>query len=573
MSKKSSKRASVAERGPFAGLYSRQILRAVVEALDLGEGLVLTNKTARRFLRDSNPNGHNRREFFLALGQTLIDMGFFPDLEPHLPLAVPSARVYADAIEFAARQWDAFMSRIQSEGTWDVDAEDAGHLFVNLAAVDLGLRLFALNWIAGLDTDISGIPLWAEENGIGKILRSRLQETGLTRDQFAGRLGVTPTTMDNWLDGRHWPGREYVDILALEFADGDPECAVSVATALRRDFALARLCHAVAGTVGQEHVICVVDAVPGIARDLRKHVAPRFLSDKDLFAVAPALLMAGSEFPLSPAMLRFLAGGYPDGTWRDVILATAAPWEIAFGLAMKTDGGSRSSAAGLAQDYLDVVDESDRADAVAVREAIGRALVPQLDAAVPRSPLPIPEVDTISFWKDGIAVRRRLVERFPSSPDAHFQLGSLLGKVGQRTGIRKFVDEGLVECRIAFGLCPAWDAPGVEMGIILTNFGAHQEAYDQLEQVARELPELTSHFRFTVGYVLTQLERFSEGLERMEDVIRVRPDYALAYRYAAHCAFRSGSGVKGRDYAKKARRLGDSTEFDAWQKGEYRVRR
>ena len=573
MSNKRKKRSVAPEPGPFSGLYSRQILRAVVEALDLEEGHVLTGRTARRFLRNSDPNSHNRREFFLALGQTLQDMGFVPDLEPHMSLAVPSVQVYADAIEFAARQWDSFMSRIQSEGSWDVDAEDAGHLFVNLAAVDLGLRLFALNRMAGMDTDRSDIPLWAEENGVGKVLRSRLRDTGLNRGQFAGRVGVSPTTMDNWLDGRNWPGREYVAVLAREFAGGDPDRTGYVAAELRRDFALARLCHAAQETVGQEHVISVVGAISGLARDLREHVVHRFLSDKELLAVAPALLVAGSEFPLSPAMLRFLAGGYPDGMWRDVILAAAAPWELAFGLAMKTEGGSRSAAAGLAQDYLDVVDESDRADAVAVREVIDRALVPQLDAAIPRSPLPIPEVDPLSLWQEGIAVRRQLVRRFPDNPETHQHLGSFLGMVGKRTRIRKFVDEGLLECRRASGLCPRWDTPAVERGIILTNFGAHEEALRELEQVAGELPEPTPHWRFVMGYVLTELERFSEGLVQLEEVLRVRPDYALAYRYAAHCAFRSGDGVKGRDYAKKARRLGDRTEFDAWQRGEYRVRR
>ena len=113
----------------------------------------------------------------------------------------------------------------------------------------------------------------------------------------------------------------------------------------------------------------------------------------------------------------------------------------------------------------------------------------------------------------------------------------------------------------------------VELGIILTNFGLHQEAYDELELVANELPELTPHWRLVMGYVLTELERFSEGLEHLEEVIRARPDYALAYRYAAHCAFRSEDGRKGREYAKTARRLGDSTEFDAWQRGDYRARR
>ena len=573
MSKKSKKRTSARESGPFVGLYSRHILRAVVEALDLEEDHILAGRTSRRFLRDSNPNGHNRREFFLALGQTLIDMGFVPDLEPHLPLAVPSAQVYADSIELAAQRWDAFMSRIQSESAWDVDVEDAGRLFVNLAAVDLALRLFALNWIAGVETDLPDVPLWAEENGIGKILRSRLSDAGLTRSQLAARLGVSGTTVDNWLDGRNWPGREHVDSLAMEFAGEDPEVAGPLAAELRRQFALAKLCHGVAMTVGHEHVGVVVEAVAGLARDLSRHVGPRFLSAEERPVIGPALLMAGSEFPLSPALLRFLASGYPDGMWRDVILASAVPWEVTFSLAMKTEGGSKSSAAGLAQDYLDVVEESDREHALTVREAINAALVPLMDAYIPRGPLPIPEHDPVSVLRENLAVRRRLVERFPHSPEAHSQLGSFLGMAGKNTGNRKLVDEGLLECRIASGLCPAWDNPAVERGIMLTNFGLHQEAYDELEQVGRELPVLTPHWRFAMGYVLTELERFTEGLEHLEEVIRVRPDYALAYRYAARCAFKVGNGVKGRDYAKKARRFGDSTEFDAWERGDYRVRR
>ena len=64
-----------------------------------------------------------------------------------------------------------------------------------------------------------------------------------------------------------------------------------------------------------------------------------------------------------------------------------------------------------------------------------------------------------------------------------------------------------------------------------------------------------------------------ECLEFPPGSVCVRGGGVLACRYAAHCAFRSGKGVKGRDYAKRARRLGDSTEFDAWQRGEYRVRR
>ena len=191
----------------------------------------------------------------------------------------------------------------------------------------------------------------------------------------------------------------------------------------------------------------------------------------------------------------------------------------------------------------------------------------------PRDPRTIPELNPFHLMDDAIAVRRRLVERFPDDPDAHAQLGSLLGMLGKNTGIRRFVDEGLLECRIASGLCPAWDLPAVERGIMLANISAYQEALEELEQVAQDLPAPTPHWHFAIGYVLTELERFTEGLEHLEEVIAFRPDYALAYRHAAHCAFKIGDSRKGAEYAKTARRLGEPAEYVAWQRGKYRGKR
>lgn len=79
--------------------------------------------------------------------------------------------------------------------------------------------------------------------------------------------------------------------------------------------------------------------------------------------------------------------------------------------------------------------------------------------------------------------------------------------------------------------------------------------------------------RLVTAYVLVELERFSEELEHLEELVLVRPEHALACRYVAYCAFRSGDHVKALDYAKTDRRLWDSTESDAWQWGDYRVRR
>ena len=573
MSKKRKKRSNIPDPGPFAGLYSRHILGAVVDALELEEGHQLTERTARRFFRNANPNGFSRRQIFLAFGQTLIEMGFVPDLSPHLPLQVPSAQVYADSLEFAASRWDAFMSRIQSKNSWDVGMVTAGRCFIGLAAVDLALRLCALNWIAGFDVRLPQVPLWAEENGIGRILRKHTANAGLNRAQLAARLEVSETTVDNWLDGRHWPDRRYVDSLAREFAGGDPARARPLAEELKRQFALARLYHLLSEVVGRDQVISAMEAVSRFAQDLSELVGPLFVPEKERHAIGIHLLLDGCEAPLATEILLFLAAGYPDGERRDVVLAAAWSWDTAFSLARIGEEGPNSAAAGLAQDYLEVVDGPARADAITVREIITRELSSQVGSLIPKGPLPIPEQHPLAALEDGIAVRRRLAERYPDSPEAHNHLGSFLGMVGKNTRMRRFVDEGLLECRIASGLCPAWDTPAVERGIMLTNIGAHQEALQELEQVVQELPEPTPHWHLVIGYVLTELERFSNGLEHLEEVITIRPDYALAYRYAAHCAFRVGDSRKGAEYAKTARRLGDDTEFAAWQRGAYRTRR
>ena len=575
MSKQRKSRSNTLEPGPFAGLYSRHILRAVVEALDLEEGHPLTNRTAQRFFRNSTPNAYNRRQIFLALGQTLIDMGFVPDLGPHLTLEVPpSARVYADSLHSAASFWDAFMSRIQSASSWDVDRVTAGRCFLGLASVDLALRLCALNWTAAFDVQLPGVPLWTEENGIGKILRKHTQGAGLTRVQLAARVGVTETSVDNWLDGRNWPDRSYIDSLAQEFAGGDPDRSGSLAAELRRQFALARLCDLLSELVGRDQVVSAVEAVSGIAQGLTELKGVRSIPEKKRHEIGIHLLFHGCNAKLASDALWLLASNHQEGERKELILQAAWAWDIAFSQALGTvENRPRPSAAGLAQDYLDVVEGPDRTRAEAAREVIGTELNRNAATFIPRAPLTMSELHPFRGMDDAIAVRRRLVKRFPNDPDAHAHLGSFLGMLGKHTGIRKFVDEGLLECRIASGLCSVWDLPAVEQGIMLANIGAYQEALEELERVARDLPALTPHWRFAMGYVLAMLKRFSEGLEHLEEVIAFRTDYAQAYRYAAYCAFNMGDPRKGAEYAKTAHRLGDATEFVAWQRGDYRTRR
>ena len=569
---KKRKRSSVPKPGAFSGLYSNQILGTVVEALDPKAG-PLTRRTARRFFRGSPVNEHNRKEIFGAMGQALIELAILPELGTFLPLRVSSARVYGDSLEFAARRWDDFMSRIQSESSWNVDMSDAGACFLRLAAVDVAVRLFALNRIAGIESPVPGTPLWAEQNGIGKILRHQLAESGLTRDHLAARIEVSPTSVDNWLDGRNPPADRYVEPLARELAWGDEAVSGPLARELRRQFTLARLCDVLSCAVGRDQVISAVGAVSRLAGALFESAGPGVFPEREMTILGSRLFLMGSDAPAARGLLRALAAELSDEQLRAAVMDATVPWQLAFGKMLLGEGGPRKAAAGLAQDYVDVVDVSAREAVIALGESIMAELGEEVSSITPPDPASGILDHPLSFLDDSLSRRRRLVERFPDSPEAHYQLGSFLGMLGKNTGLRKLIDEGLFECRIASGLCPAWDGPAVERGIILTNFGDHNGALRELEQVGENLPELTPHWRFAMGYVLTMLGRFPEGLKQLEAVIGTRPSYSLAYSYAARCAFGMRDKVKGRKYAKQARRFGDSSAYDTWRAGVYDNRR
>ena len=554
--------------GPFSGLYSHRILGMVVEALDLKHG-VLADRTARRFFRGSSVNEYNRKVIFSSLAQALIDRGIAPELPSHLPLKVSSARFYGDSMEFAAQRWDNLMSRIQSRSSWDIDIGAAGECFLRLVAVDISVRIFAIGQMADIKVSPPSAPLWSEENGIGKILRFQLTKSGLTRDQLAAWMEVSATSVDNWLDGRNPPDDRYVDPLAKALARGDETRTRRLARELIRQFTLAKLCDVLVTAVGREAVVSSVESACCFATALSEVAGAKGQPEMEDTVIYSTLLLMGSESPVARPLLTALAGRVTDERSRADLLAAAKPWDLAYGEMLMQKGCAKKGAAGLAQDLLDVVDASFKEEAMAVGDIIRSELNLELSDSNSQSTGSGNLRHLLSILDDALPKRRSIVARFPDSPEAHYQLGSYLGMVAKHTGQRELAEESLLECRIASGLCPTWDAPAVERGIILFNVGDHEGALRELEQAGEELPEPTPHLRLSMGCVLTMLERFPEGLEQLEEVIVSRPDFGLTYSYAAHCAFGMGDKVKGRKYAKQARRLGEHLEYDAWRAGEY----
>ena len=554
---------------PLAGLYSGEILRYVVQALDTKDE-VLDSRAARRFFAGEPKTEYNRAQIFEALGQALIQHDIAPESLDALPDGVSAAMAVGMAVGLVGERWDHLMATIQGRGATVVDVGAVGERFLRLVAVDLAVRLFALNRLTGFPLPDPELPLWAQENGGSLVLRRHLSQSGLTRHTLAARLGASYTTVDNWMDGKNWPSHDYVTALAQELApSGIGPGAKQFERQLRRELAFARLADLLAARTGRDAVAETLTAAMRFARMLSESIGFPLSREEYAGQVELRLLLFGCLEHSAQVLLWWLAKLEADPDWRRDLLAAAEPWEFHFEHIAVMH--SRNSAAGLSQDILDVVDDVAELDIDALT-TIRRELRAEANA---RSSVPTggggphPVLDPL---QDGIDRRRSLVRRFPHSPEAHYQLGSFLGMAGKNLRARELADEGIVECKIAAGLLPNWDGPAVECGIILTNIGEHAAALRELEHAQATLSEATPHLRFVTGYVLVLLERYSDALEHLKTVAEVRPDFASAHRYAAQCAFKLGDKITGAHHAKAARQLGDFTEWTAWQDGAYSSR-
>ena len=277
------------------------------------------------------------------------------------------------------------------------------------------------------------------------------------------------------------------------------------------------------------------------------------------------ILRYGSDTKASHALLRNLALVEKDPEWKRDIIACTVSWSSRF-QEITNECALPKTAAGLAQDTIDVDPTyHDEADEDLANFSKNKQLRAQDYLHIAKG-----ELKTANDVLDVDVTRlKMIVKQHPMSAKAHFVLGSYLGMVGKWRRDRRMLDQGIVECDIAATLFPNWDNPVVEPAIMLSNVGFHAEALKILEQAEHKLGKITPHLAFCHGYTLMELERYQEALSKFEYVIGAAPNYALAYDHAAHCAFKSGKRHDGREYAKKARILGESSTFNQWKTGVY----
>ena len=554
---------------PLLTVYSGQIIGAVVKALDIDHE-ALNSRTARRFFGGQPVNEHNFTQIFLAMGEALVDGGIVPEPPVFRQYDASTSKIIAAAIARVAYRWDNLVGTMLSHSGRTDAPGPAAVGFLRILTVEMALRVFALLRLAELEPDLPETPLWAQENGGGQLLRAMVGQARLTRGQLAEYLEVSETTVDNWLDGIHRPTPEHIAAIAIALADRiDGATAQRLEQDIRRQFAFAQLADLLVQLIGRDQVLELSAALFRFIRLINQDVSemnrpPVTESCREEYDA----LQHGAANLSTHTLLRNLAMLELDANWKRDIMATMVPWEVSFQAVAMTNSGTRD-ATGLSQDIKDVAHDVTYEGEFEISARITTESNSIDYDRFSRGDL------TLLFHqcKSGIAIRRAMVRDFPANPNAHFQLGSFLGMVGKHLYNRDFIDEGVDECRIASSLLPEWDNPRVEIGIILANYGAYDEALAELELAAALLPQPTPHLQYATGYTLMMLSRHDDALAEFEAVIAARPDYALAYRDAATCAFALGSARQGVHYAKTARRLGEPDAYNAWQRSRQNRKR
>ena len=326
-------------------------------------------------------------------------------------------------------EWDRLMAHIQACSGQAADVGEAVAQLLRLVVVDAALRLFALVYLDLEGPPESEPPAWVLENATGNILRQRLREAGLTRDHLAASLGMSPSSVDNWLDGKNRPSPENVAVLACELASRERGSnAATLERSLNRQLSLAAMADQMAAGIGRDKLIALTTKLAHFTRALSQSPElPRILGDEPRGTVCN-LIMLGSAGGSAADLLSWLADREPDPDWRWNLLAAIRFWDPAFEAVSMQHTGQRS-AAGLAQDISDVtgvVSEENQHIIEALKRTASWladfATAPRLDDEAPRSYL--------AKLQGRIALRRRLAERFPRESSGSFPAGILSRRSG-----------------------------------------------------------------------------------------------------------------------------------------------
>lgn len=503
-----------------------------------------------------------------------------------------------------AKNWDETEGALQRLGATVGFPASAKGATARLVAVDLALRAAGLFWLARVQTGES-LPIhWAEDNGIGQLLRERLAACSprMTRETLAEKLKVSQNTVDSWLDRDARPSDENLQDLAELLGTGDRRAIPGIVRELRLLFGARELYRMLEKQVGPTESRAIAQALcelplfflqfprssraPG-ENDIKMGAAALFGTTAPRDTALAVRRRKERGLPNAVELLELThnraVGGVlqsmvteatrvaPDPVWATTLNGAASSWFdhlqwVARRLAPPSDDDLAlmkalmpnlplESIAYMAQGTPRIVaPPNSRKLSEKTLEAMGQ---PSLQARIAGN-----ERAALDDLRGAAHEYRRAIGLDFEDTEAHFRLGCILWQMGE-------LAEAQAELHLAVAQHPTWDRPRVELAIVQLNLGDHETALSLLEDAKRHVATKSSWVQLHLAYAHEMGGNLLKAIAGYLELLELEPANAEGHDRVAHLLLASGRKREGAAHAKRAHDLGFSDVFVAWEANYY----
>lgn len=583
---------------PFSPPNSGAVLNFLLDAFALrhdDERGALKQTNSRRYLAGHRVSPEAAGIVHKAIAAAIVDAGLAPATmdvgallysetrQPSSPVLVrPSEEVLTKVLGELCEKWDAVADALRRRTAPIAHTREMLAACLRLVIVDLAVRLCAVISLLGIEGDDPLPFFWAKPRGMSLHLRDLLKRTEphLSRDGVAEAIGVSPHTVDAWLDDDVRPAAAQIVKLTAALSRHGVGDAGELARALRLAYAARQLQAHIREHLGVRvaeelatRLVSYTNLTRGLVRRSRKPEQMRF--KMAVTALVGALGRLGDE---KPDWVEFMLNPplrvEPDPVWRTSIRAARGDWFdhlqwLAARLGPNVEEELRVVCGGQPSDevrelLLRLAQVSDEVwsglpgyDAVQSGFVAGGG---PLAATVLKA-----RARAVAETGDRLAaiqMMRQAVASDPLDADAYFHLGAHLGMLGDTAA-------AIAELEISIRLAPQWDRPRVEIAIILLNRDDNVGARSRLEADRQALDETSPWLLLHLAVARERAGDVTAAIETYEEFLEIQPDHAEALDRLAHLSFIVGDKRRGAELAKRAAHLGVSSVDDARKEGYY----
>ena len=593
--------------------YSGFIVGKLAEALRLKAMLredfeVVSYKTVQRYFSGERINPSTVEEILDALVDSLVPGEFV--LGKGLPFEFPLGLVVRSALKNYAAHWDRMASQANVHMFEVNNPQDLPMPVLRLVALDMGIRVggwAALRYLKNDPIPWDDIP-WFTGGWFSHYLDQRRRVLGLTVSRLAEAVDVSDQAVEAWRSGSSLPTNNHIEALSKALA-GDDLRRVEVEYTLRVSVAVKQVLSDLKAVLGERRLEDLLNAIKATAQEIENF-------QRLAFSIGPP-----PELPL-PLMSKW--DEIKEGLKRDAL--RGALWELpvhgarcpigevtAEGLAEKAKWRPEGAAdfAVLSGDWspritywLSHIGSADReveflsnylsrpdGGSQEHGEMIARAVVesklgfgnlfyePSPDMhVVEYEPPPFGKAmnrlsqaqvaGSVGDMDTSIEHLRHAVQHQPEDAYLHFSLGAALWQAALKVEDLETVEEGLLECRIAVQLDPAFGNARNEIGVILSNLQRHEEA-EQAFSEAEPYNGQHNHHWFCRGTNYLALGRLEDARLAFEKAIELtgKGQHVMAKARLAATLMALGKKREARNLGKQVQYVAGFDPTEDWERG------